>query len=167
LEIKTENQHYCCPKLVYPIYPILTVQYMLVCPVLTGIERGVKPRINFKVLSRHIPLVFRCIIRSQSFNEFRIFRKFCPQGYLIGNPLTDVDYDFNSFVPFAHGMGLISTDMYEVSGSDCIINPDCCIPKSIDRPDTICFRMSKRPAAAHSSAPWMICARRRSTECAG
>jgi hypothetical protein len=39
------------------------------------------------------------------------------QGYLIGNPATDVDYDFNSFVPFAHGMGLISNDMYEVCGS--------------------------------------------------
>lgn len=38
------------------------------------------------------------------------------QGYLIGNPATDADYDMNSFVPFAHGMGLISTDMYEVSG---------------------------------------------------
>lgn len=39
------------------------------------------------------------------------------QGYLIGNPATDADYDMNSFVPFAHGMGLISTDMYEVRGS--------------------------------------------------
>jgi hypothetical protein len=107
---------------------------MLVCPVLTGIERGVKPRINFKVLSRHIPLVFRCIIRSQSFNEFRIFRKFCPQGYLIGNPLTDVDYDFNSFVPFAHGMGLISTDMYEVCGFNFLaVQLSASIPKSIDR----------------------------------
>ncbi|TVU13686.1 hypothetical protein EJB05_37106 [Eragrostis curvula] len=35
------------------------------------------------------------------------------KGYLIGNPATDVDYDYNSFVPFAHGTGLISTDMYE------------------------------------------------------
>ncbi|CAL5032961.1 unnamed protein product [Urochloa decumbens] len=51
--------------------------------VVKGIQKGVKPRINFKV------------------------------GYLIGNPATDVDYDFNSFVPFAHGMGLISNDMYE------------------------------------------------------
>lgn len=36
------------------------------------------------------------------------------QGYLIGNGFTDVKYDGNSFVPFAHGMGLISEDMYEV-----------------------------------------------------
>jgi len=39
------------------------------------------------------------------------------QGYLIGNGATDVNYDYNAFVPFAHGMGLISTDMYEVCGS--------------------------------------------------
>ena len=39
------------------------------------------------------------------------------QGYLIGNASTDVDYDYNSFVPLAHGMGLISTDMFEVCDS--------------------------------------------------
>ncbi|GJN11872.1 hypothetical protein PR202_ga30106 [Eleusine coracana subsp. coracana] len=41
------------------------------------------------------------------------------KGYLIGNPVTDIDYDFNSFVPFAHGMGLISTDMYENVKATC------------------------------------------------
>jgi serine carboxypeptidase-like clade 1 len=41
------------------------------------------------------------------------------RGYLIGNPVTDKDYDFNSFVPFAHGMGLISTDMYEDIKATC------------------------------------------------
>ncbi|KAJ3697383.1 hypothetical protein LUZ61_001088 [Rhynchospora tenuis] len=35
------------------------------------------------------------------------------KGYLIGNGFTDLDYDANSFVPFAHGMGLISEDLYE------------------------------------------------------
>ncbi|KAF3323736.1 serine carboxypeptidase 1-like protein [Carex littledalei] len=35
------------------------------------------------------------------------------KGYLIGNGFTDMKYDGNSFVPFAHGMGLISEDMYE------------------------------------------------------
>ncbi|RLM64747.1 serine carboxypeptidase 1-like [Panicum miliaceum] len=34
------------------------------------------------------------------------------KGYLIGNGATDVNYDYNAFVPFAHGMGLISTGMY-------------------------------------------------------
>ncbi|PAN37637.1 hypothetical protein PAHAL_7G099800 [Panicum hallii] len=41
------------------------------------------------------------------------------KGYLIGNAFTDVDYDFNSFVPFAHGMGLISTDMFEDVKASC------------------------------------------------
>ncbi|CAD6261191.1 unnamed protein product [Miscanthus lutarioriparius] len=63
--------------------------------VVKGIERGVKPRINFKNLPKSV------------------------QGYLIGNPATDVDYDFNSFVPFARGMGLISTDMYEDVKASC------------------------------------------------
>ena len=39
------------------------------------------------------------------------------QGYLIGNGATDVNYDYNAFVPFAHGMGLISTGMFEVCDS--------------------------------------------------
>jgi serine carboxypeptidase-like clade 1 len=54
--------------------------------VVKGIEKDLKPRINFK-------------------------------GYLIGNGATDQDYDFNSFVPFAHGMGLISTELFEVKKS--------------------------------------------------
>ncbi|KAL6851449.1 hypothetical protein ACP4OV_020382 [Aristida adscensionis] len=41
------------------------------------------------------------------------------KGYLIGNGVTDEDYDFNSFVPFAHGMGLISTEMYEDVKATC------------------------------------------------
>ncbi|GJN37091.1 hypothetical protein PR202_gb26014 [Eleusine coracana subsp. coracana] len=41
------------------------------------------------------------------------------KGYLIGNAATDVNYDYNSFVPFAHGMGLISNDMYEEVKAAC------------------------------------------------
>lgn len=36
------------------------------------------------------------------------------QGYLIGNGVTDVNYDGNALVPFVHGMGLISEGLYEV-----------------------------------------------------
>uniref|UniRef100_M8BQ28 Carboxypeptidase n=1 Tax=Aegilops tauschii TaxID=37682 RepID=M8BQ28_AEGTA len=43
----------------------------------------------------------------------------CIQGYLIGNGVTDLDYDLNSFVPFAHGMGLISTDLFEDVSAAC------------------------------------------------
>nr|CAB3484153.1 unnamed protein product [Digitaria exilis] len=41
------------------------------------------------------------------------------KGYLIGNGYTDADYDTNSFVPFAHGMGLISTEMFEDVKASC------------------------------------------------
>ncbi|XP_048551200.1 serine carboxypeptidase 1-like isoform X3 [Triticum urartu] len=41
------------------------------------------------------------------------------KGYLIGNGVTDLDYDLNSFVPFAHGMGLISTDLFEDVSAAC------------------------------------------------
>ncbi|CAN6248117.1 unnamed protein product [Urochloa humidicola] len=41
------------------------------------------------------------------------------KGYMIGNAATDVNYDYNAFVPFAHGMGLISTDMYEDVKATC------------------------------------------------
>uniref|UniRef100_A0ACD5U979 Uncharacterized protein n=1 Tax=Avena sativa TaxID=4498 RepID=A0ACD5U979_AVESA len=41
------------------------------------------------------------------------------KGYLIGNGATDKDYDLNSFVPFAHGMGLISTDLFEDVSAAC------------------------------------------------
>ncbi|OEL18954.1 Serine carboxypeptidase 1 [Dichanthelium oligosanthes] len=60
-----------------------------------GIERGVEPRINFKRFAMFI------------------------QGYLIGNGATDVNYDYNAFVPFSHGMGLISIDMYEDVKATC------------------------------------------------
>ncbi|XP_047067637.1 serine carboxypeptidase 1-like [Lolium rigidum] len=41
------------------------------------------------------------------------------KGYLIGNGATDMGYDYNSFVPFAHGMGLISTEFFENVSAAC------------------------------------------------
>ncbi|XP_030528666.1 serine carboxypeptidase-like 2 isoform X2 [Rhodamnia argentea] len=35
------------------------------------------------------------------------------QGYVLGNPATDPGFDNNAPVPFAHGMGLISDELYE------------------------------------------------------
>ncbi|KAI6689128.1 hypothetical protein NL676_025956 [Syzygium grande] len=35
------------------------------------------------------------------------------QGYVLGNPATDPAFDQNAPVPFAHGMGLISDELYE------------------------------------------------------
>lgn len=36
------------------------------------------------------------------------------QGYLVGNPVTDLDDDKNERIPYAHGMGLIPNEYYEV-----------------------------------------------------
>ncbi|WZZ29471.1 hypothetical protein YC2023_012872 [Brassica napus] len=35
------------------------------------------------------------------------------KGYVLGNPVTDFDLDNNTRVPFAHGMALISDELYE------------------------------------------------------
>lgn len=36
------------------------------------------------------------------------------QGYMVGNGLTDEKFDNNALIPFAHGMGLISDEIFEV-----------------------------------------------------
>lgn len=36
------------------------------------------------------------------------------QGYMVGSPLTDPKYDRNSIIPYAHGVGIISDQLYEV-----------------------------------------------------
>lgn len=36
------------------------------------------------------------------------------QGYLVGNGIADELFDGNALVPFAFGMGLISSEIYEV-----------------------------------------------------
>lgn len=36
------------------------------------------------------------------------------QGYLLGNPGTDYKIDTNAVVPYLHGMGIISDELYEV-----------------------------------------------------
>ncbi|XP_056864860.1 serine carboxypeptidase-like 7 isoform X3 [Raphanus sativus] len=35
------------------------------------------------------------------------------QGYLLGNPVTNIGFDHNHRIPFAHGMALISDELYE------------------------------------------------------
>ncbi|KAM3736363.1 hypothetical protein ACB098_10G157300 [Castanea mollissima] len=51
------------------------------------------------------------------------------QGYLLGNPVTDQSSDGNSAIPYAHGLGLISDELYESLKKTCggefvSINPE-------------------------------------------
>uniref|UniRef100_A0ACD6A4N3 Uncharacterized protein n=1 Tax=Avena sativa TaxID=4498 RepID=A0ACD6A4N3_AVESA len=49
------------------------------------------------------------------------------KGYIVGNPITGSDFvDFNSRVPYAHGVGIISDQLYEVAIKNC--NGDYVIP---------------------------------------
>ncbi|OEL23894.1 Serine carboxypeptidase-like 2, partial [Dichanthelium oligosanthes] len=41
------------------------------------------------------------------------------KGYLVGNPLTDERYEKGGKVPFMHGMGLISEELYEAAVQGC------------------------------------------------
>ncbi|KAF8014704.1 hypothetical protein BT93_H0497 [Corymbia citriodora subsp. variegata] len=41
------------------------------------------------------------------------------KGYIIGNGVTDEEFDGNALVPFAHGMGLISNDLFEEAEREC------------------------------------------------
>ncbi|KAL0369903.1 UNVERIFIED_CONTAM: Serine carboxypeptidase 1 [Sesamum angustifolium] len=44
---------------------------------------------------------------------------FLLKGYMVGNGVTDDHYDGNALVPFAHGMGLISDELYETVIAEC------------------------------------------------
>ncbi|VVA93125.1 unnamed protein product [Arabis nemorensis] len=41
------------------------------------------------------------------------------QGYVLGNPVTDLSVDYNTRIPFAHGMALISDELYESMKRSC------------------------------------------------
>ncbi|KAL5713046.1 sinapoylglucose--choline O-sinapoyltransferase [Ranunculus cassubicifolius] len=41
------------------------------------------------------------------------------KGYLVGNPTTDYDEERNSRIPFSHGMGLISDELFESAKKNC------------------------------------------------
>lgn len=43
-----------------------------------------------------------------------MFLAYHVQGYLVGNPVTDNNFDGASRIPFVHGMGIISDEIYEV-----------------------------------------------------
>jgi serine carboxypeptidase-like clade 1 len=41
------------------------------------------------------------------------------KGYMVGNPLTDDKYDSGGKVPYKHGMGLISDELYQAAQGSC------------------------------------------------
>uniref|UniRef100_A0A0E0INR7 Uncharacterized protein n=1 Tax=Oryza nivara TaxID=4536 RepID=A0A0E0INR7_ORYNI len=43
------------------------------------------------------------------------------KGYLLGNPVTDHNFDAPSKIPFAHGMGLISDQLYQAYKKSCSV----------------------------------------------
>ncbi|KAK1269287.1 Serine carboxypeptidase-like 2 [Acorus gramineus] len=43
------------------------------------------------------------------------------QGYLLGNPVTDRDFDDQAKIPYCHGMGLIPDEFYESGDHDMIV----------------------------------------------
>ncbi|CAL4915832.1 unnamed protein product [Urochloa decumbens] len=43
------------------------------------------------------------------------------KGYLVGNPVTDSNFDDPSKIPFAHGVGLISDEIYESYKKSCSV----------------------------------------------
>ncbi|CAN6864636.1 unnamed protein product [Brassica oleracea] len=54
------------------------------------------------------------------------------QGYVIGNPTTDQEFDYNHRVPFAHGMALISDELYESLKKTCNGNYEKVDPGNIE-----------------------------------
>ncbi|KAM0949957.1 putative peptidase S10, serine carboxypeptidase, alpha/Beta hydrolase [Dioscorea sansibarensis] len=52
-------------------------------------------------------------------NDGGVEHPFNLKGYLLGNPVTDYKYDGESKVPFAHGMSLISDELYEATRTSC------------------------------------------------
>ncbi|WZZ91083.1 hypothetical protein YC2023_119662 [Brassica napus] len=53
-------------------------------------------------------------------------------GYVIGNPTTDQEFDYNHRVPFAHGMALISDELYESLKKTCNGNYEKVDPGNIE-----------------------------------
>jgi len=61
------------------------------------------------------------------------------KGYLIGNGCTDAKFDGNALVPFTHGMGLISDELFKVVNDTCEgnfwNNPNNCCNSNLQKVD--------------------------------
>ncbi|CAM0876011.1 unnamed protein product [Alopecurus aequalis] len=64
-----------------------------------------------------IPVVAQYISEG---NEQGKQREINLKGYIVGNPITGSDFvDFNSKIPYAHGVGIISDQLYETAIENC------------------------------------------------
>ncbi|WCJ35573.1 serine carboxypeptidase-like 7 [Euphorbia peplus] len=64
-----------------------------------------------------LPALAQKVIDGNEDGSTRPFINF--KGYILGNPITDLISDFNSPIPFAHGMGLISDELYQSLEKSC------------------------------------------------
>ncbi|TVU31473.1 hypothetical protein EJB05_23159 [Eragrostis curvula] len=71
------------------------------------------------------------------------------KGYLVGNPVTDSNFDNPSKIPFAHGMGLISDETYEAFKESCSIGDNS--HQSIECANSICPNHILEPLCAFAS----------------
>ncbi|CAD5195029.1 unnamed protein product [Musa acuminata subsp. malaccensis] len=65
-----------------------------------------------------VPVVAQYIADGNIF-WFRIIYCLWFQGYLVGNPCTDANYDGDAIVAYAHGFGFISDELYESAKKSC------------------------------------------------
>lgn len=63
-----------------------------------------------------IPVIVEDIING---NEAGAYPKINIKGYMGGNPLTDIDTDFNSRIPYAHQFALLSDELFESAEANC------------------------------------------------
>ncbi|XP_074322005.1 serine carboxypeptidase-like 3 isoform X2 [Apium graveolens] len=63
-----------------------------------------------------IPVAVQDIING---NEAGAYPRVNIKGYMGGNPLTDIDTDFNSRIPYAHQFALLSDEMFESADANC------------------------------------------------
>lgn len=69
------------------------------------------------------------------------------QGYLVGNGVADSMYDGNALVPFAHGMGLISDQLFEVCLMDSYLFSTSFLVN-------ISKHLTRKPAERYKSLQW-------------
>ncbi|CAL0304582.1 unnamed protein product [Lupinus luteus] len=71
---------------------------------------------------------------------------FLLEGYLIGNGVTDVLFDSNGIIPFVHGMGLISDQIFEDTKNQCsgryYIKPNLTCIKMLLKVDKVLERIN-------------------------